>query len=100
MRTGSETVLLSGSDGAHILDPIASVIWESVTGSPSIDEAVSGLVERFAAPSSRIRGDVEEVVAELIQGGLLTSDPPTTTQTSDAVRTVGPPRLVEEPPFP
>lgn len=60
---GGETVLLHiPSERFVSLDDIATAMWETATAAPSLDAAVSTLLEEFDAERSQIEGDLQTFV--------------------------------------
>jgi PqqD family protein of HPr-rel-A system len=62
-----EEVLLNPATGIyHLLNPTGSVLLASLEQGSSLDEAVSRLAEEFGEPESRVRGDAERFLADLV----------------------------------
>ncbi len=61
------TVVRAEHHDPVVLSPAGATVWELLAGPASIDDIVSGLpVEESAA-----RSDVQRIVAELVEAGLL-----------------------------
>jgi hypothetical protein len=54
-----ESVLYDESSGGlHQLDTVATVVWDRLDGSATIDELAAELGETFATPAARVRVDL------------------------------------------
>jgi PqqD family protein of HPr-rel-A system len=70
-----ESVVLDRENGRlHHLNVPASAIFRSCDGQVTQEELVRELAEAFGGPADRIAGDVEAVVGQLRESGLLESD--------------------------
>ena len=68
-----ETVLLNLSTGRYYtLNRVGSAIWETCTGTRSLQAVHVALCERFDAPPERIADDLFALVTHLSHEGLLT----------------------------
>jgi hypothetical protein len=68
-----ETVLLNLSTGRYYtLNRVGSAIWETCTGTQSLQAIHVALCGRFDAPPERIADDLFALVTHLSQEGLLT----------------------------
>ena len=67
-----EAVLFDGTNGhSHLLNPIASIVWQTLDGEASIDELVDELADLYRADRTTIRADVLTLTQELGRQGLL-----------------------------
>jgi len=78
----SPDVLMSEVDGEAVmldlhgeryfgLNAVGTVIWNFLTTSPTVEEAVKAVCRRFDAPETTIRQDIEILTRELVDNGLL-----------------------------
>lgn len=68
-----ETVLLNLSTGRYYtLNRVGSAIWETCTGTQSLQDIHAALCGRFDAPPERIADDLFALVTHLSHEGLLT----------------------------
>lgn len=80
LRPGLDVVTLAGetvihhAGRIHALDPVATVVWQSIDGRASVDEIAGDLADAFAIPPATARRDVTTMVAELLAIDLL-ADP-------------------------
>ncbi|HVE63503.1 MAG TPA: PqqD family protein [Mycobacteriales bacterium] len=67
-----ETVLYDEDAGAlHLLDPIATVVWQCLDGEATLEQISVELAAAFEAPPEAVTGDVIELVTRLGRLGLL-----------------------------
>lgn len=70
-----ESVLLNlDSEQYYGLDPVGSRMWELFATSPSIDAAYAILLEEYAVEPDVLRHDMEALLADLLDHGLVTLD--------------------------
>jgi hypothetical protein len=78
-KLGGEMMIMSGRDSTlYTLNEVATVIWEAVDGSTSLDEIVeSGICSKFEVQACVALQDAETLVEELARHGILqVSDEP------------------------
>jgi hypothetical protein len=98
VRRGLDVVTLAGEtvihhEGhIHALDPIATVVWQSIDGGASVDEIAAELADAFAIAPATARRDVTTKVAELLALDLL-ADPTVPARVPGSS-----PRLLVDPP--
>ncbi|MGI9615897.1 MAG: PqqD family protein [Acidimicrobiales bacterium] len=69
---GDETVLVDlDAELYYSLDPIGSMAWSWLTTGYTIDGVAEELVQSFDVELGVAQADIEELVAELIDAGLL-----------------------------
>jgi hypothetical protein len=61
------------SDTVHRLNSVAAIIWELCDGTRDRSALVSEIAEIFGKSSSDVEGDVDEILARFIDGGLVHS---------------------------
>jgi len=67
-----ESVLYDGLTGAlHLLDPIATVVWERLDGSMTIGLLAAELAQAFQAETAIVEADIIALVRHLAAQGLL-----------------------------
>jgi hypothetical protein len=77
---GEAVVLDEVSGGLHRLDPTATKIWQGLDGTQPIESLVTQLASAYSAPADRVRRDVDRLLDQLADSGLLENDtdlPPT-----------------------
>jgi hypothetical protein len=68
-----ETILYDeDSDALHVLDPVATVVWNLLDGQTSLRDACTDLADAFDTDRVRIEADVLILVSELAERGMLT----------------------------
>ncbi len=55
----------------HLLNPTASLVWSAIDGRASLDQIAGELSGAFGAEPAVVRSDVQELVRELTELGLL-----------------------------
>jgi PqqD family protein of HPr-rel-A system len=71
-----EAVLFDERSGSlHLLDPIATVIWNRFDGAATIDALATDLSDAFATDRSRVRDDLVTFIRELDHQHLLEGAP-------------------------
>jgi HAD superfamily hydrolase (TIGR01549 family) len=70
-RSVGRRVMLFDQGEGWELSEIAGVIWRLCDGRHSIDDIVSRILRHYEAPESVVRADVEEFLADMVQGGLI-----------------------------
>jgi PqqD family protein of HPr-rel-A system len=71
-----EAVLFDETSGSlHLLDPVATVIWNRLDGGATVDALAADLSEVFAADRHRVRDDLVTFVRELDHQHLLEGAP-------------------------
>ncbi|HVS62367.1 MAG TPA: PqqD family protein [Thermoanaerobaculia bacterium] len=69
-----EAVLLQLRDELYFgLDPIGTTMWKRLTSAPSIQAAFELLESEFDVAPERLRADLERLLGELFEHGLLES---------------------------
>jgi PqqD family protein of HPr-rel-A system len=67
-----ETVLYDERTGAlHLLNSSASAVWWTIDGISCVGDIVTILAERFGVPAEAIRTDVQQLLGELQEAGLV-----------------------------
>jgi hypothetical protein len=71
-RLDDELVLLNLDNDFYFgLDEVGTRMWEVLALAPSIDVAIDQLVAEYDTEPQRVRNDVEKLVAELVDNGLV-----------------------------
>jgi hypothetical protein len=68
---GEAVIYSEESAGVHLLDPIATVVWERLDATASLAEVIASLAEDFQADRDLIGEDVRSLVLSLSQQRLL-----------------------------
>lgn len=69
---GEEAVLLDSNSGIYFgLNPVAARVWELVGLDASVDEIQRRLVAEFDVTSARVAADLDRLVRQLTDHGLL-----------------------------
>lgn len=80
VSVGAENVIWDPvRDRVHRLDPIASVLWQFMDGSASIDELAADVVDVWERQLDEATAAVVEMIAQLMHAGLLVDSSETTT---------------------
>lgn len=67
-----ELVLLNfDTESYYGLDEVGARMWEVLSQSPTIQAGVDQLLEEFDVDPERLRADVEALVGNLVEGGLV-----------------------------
>jgi hypothetical protein len=67
-----EAIIMNLSTGMYYsMDRVGALLWEWIERGHSISEILEGLTGRYEVPISRVRGDVERLLDEALQEGLL-----------------------------
>lgn len=69
---GEAVVYSEVTAGVHVLDPIATLVWERLDAREPLAAVIASLSRRFAADATVIRDDVHRLVARLSEQRLLT----------------------------
>jgi hypothetical protein len=77
VRTVDQELVLLNLDNEEYygLDEVGTTIWEAVTGAPTLDAAMSTLLEEFDVDADTLTGDVEQLLQQLSARGLVDLDP-------------------------
>jgi hypothetical protein len=71
-RLNTEMVLLNMSDQSYFsLDEVGAVMWDRIVTHKNLETALEDLTATFDASPERLRTDLEQLVASLLQAGLL-----------------------------
>jgi hypothetical protein len=71
---GDELVLLDYEGGVYYgLDAVGSRVWELLTAGATVTDAVDALTREYDVAREDLQRDVERLVAELEESGLLTA---------------------------
>lgn len=71
-RVGEEIVLLDLDSGTYFgLDSVGSRVWELVTGTATIGEAIDAMLDEYEVERETLERDVLQLVAELEGKGLI-----------------------------
>lgn len=69
---GSESILLDMNGSSYYgLDAVGTRFWELLAGGNDLDGAVAHLLETFDVDEATLRGDLDRLVAELREAGLV-----------------------------
>lgn len=72
-----EAVLLDLGGGQYYgLDEVGTVVWTALEAGASVAELVVRVVVAYQVAEETARGDIERLLAELADKGLVTSSPP------------------------
>ncbi|MEV6602790.1 lasso peptide biosynthesis PqqD family chaperone [Kutzneria sp. NPDC051319] len=72
ITTADGTVLLDADRGRFYgLNPTGSAIWQALSGGHSVEQITRDLAARYTARPEQIRADVDTLVAQLRDRGLL-----------------------------
>jgi hypothetical protein len=67
-----ELVLLNYDTEVYFgLDDVGTRIWEALRDAPTIEAGLEQLLEEFDVGSDQLRADVEQLLGQLIEGGLV-----------------------------
>lgn len=73
-EVGEETVILSLESGNYFgLNAVGGVIWKGLAGAQSRAEIVEAVVARFDAPAETVEADLDALIGQLTERGLLES---------------------------
>jgi hypothetical protein len=53
------------------LDETAAQIWEALTGTPGVEEAIEALAEEYEVDRTTLEEDVQRILDDLIEAGIL-----------------------------
>ena len=76
---------------AHLLNHSAAAVWSAASSATSTGELTTLVADQFTVEPDEIDGDVQRVVLDLIDRGLLRSAPPSPDQTADEAAVPRPP---------
>jgi hypothetical protein len=69
---GDSTVLLDLQGEEYFgLDAVGSEAWELLTAGRTLGETVSAIAERYGEDSARVDADLQALLADLVETGLL-----------------------------
>jgi hypothetical protein len=72
VSTADGAVLLDAEHGRlYGLNPTGSAVWQGLAAGRSVEQIIGDLAARFAAQPERIRADVEVLITQLRDRGLL-----------------------------
>jgi hypothetical protein len=74
---GEAVVYVEGTHALHVLNPIASLIWQNLDGGVAVGELAAMLSETFAAPYDVVLADVLATADSFAARGLLEGVPAT-----------------------
>jgi Coenzyme PQQ synthesis protein D (PqqD) len=70
-----ETILLNLENGFYYtLNRVSSVIWEQLSGAPSLDDILATLHARFDVDEAVIREDLNALIDQLCHEGLIAEE--------------------------
>ena len=73
---GEEAVLLNLNTELYLgLDPVGTRMWNALTASDSIQSAYDSLLSEYEVQPDQLRIDVEELIGQLIEQGLVEIGP-------------------------
>jgi len=71
-----EAVLLSLASGNYYsLDPMGLAVWNALTTSPTVEAALTSLLEEYEVDRATLENDVQSLIESLQQEGLLELGP-------------------------
>jgi hypothetical protein len=75
-RQMQEEILLydSKKDSTHLLNPTAAAIWEMCDGTRTPEEIAKEILQVLSADRKTVRTDVERIIREFSENGLLRSE--------------------------
>ena len=74
---GGETVLLNLTNESYFgLDEVGTRIWQVLAETSSPSEVVARLLAEYDVSPEQLRGDVERLVTQLAEAGLVSTSPP------------------------
>jgi hypothetical protein len=66
------TVLYDGtSDSLHLLDPVASIVWNLLDGTATLRQICADVADAFYTSEDRVRDDVLRLVSDLANHDLI-----------------------------
>ena len=72
---GGETVLLNLANEIYFgLDEVGTRVWQVLDETHSASDVVARLVEEYEVSEDQLRLDVEKLISELVEAGLVTID--------------------------
>jgi hypothetical protein len=74
---GETVVYVAATESLHLLDGTASVVWWALDNTTTLGVICDELADAFGVAAERIRGDVEPLVKNLVEAGLVTGTPAT-----------------------
>ena len=73
---GEESVILNlNSENYFGLDGVGTRFWAVLVNSGSVGSAMDALLEEFEVDATKLRADLADFVAQLVDAGLLEVDP-------------------------
>ena len=67
-----QTLLMDMESERYLtLDEVASQIWAMLDGTRSVSDIASTIVEEYDAPAAKVRADIEALLTELFELGLV-----------------------------
>ena len=74
---GGETVLLNLANESYFgLDEVGTRIWQVLSETSSLPDVVTRLLAEYDVTSEQLRGDVERLVTQLAEAGLVSTSLP------------------------
>ena len=71
-QVGDEAILLNlETEFYYSLDEVGARMWSVLASTGSLDAVESAVVEEYDAPAERVRQDLDKLVSDLVQHGLL-----------------------------
>jgi len=74
---GGETVLLNLANESYFgLDEVGTRIWQVLSETSSLPDVVTRLLAEYDVAPEQLRADVERLVTQLAEAGLVSTSPP------------------------
>ena len=71
-----EAVVLSLGSGMYFgLNPTGTRVWSLIETGASVEEIAATISEEFSHPLAEVRADVDEVIGQLLEKGLVAAAP-------------------------
>ena len=71
-----ESVLLNLETERYFgLDAVGTRMWQVMTTAPTVDAALTQLLDEYDAPEERLRADVAKLLDNLVENGLIAMQP-------------------------
>jgi hypothetical protein len=75
-QLGGETVLLRPNSGWYFgLDVMGSLVWQLLQEHGRLPPVLEALLREFEVEEDRCRADLERLIGELLENGLLVTEP-------------------------
>lgn len=69
---GGDRALLHIENNTYFtINPTAATLWQAMTEPRDIDELVSAVTEKFEVTAEQCRGDVETVLAQMVEADIV-----------------------------